>query len=486
MGTNNGQFNVKDYGAVGDCVTDDTAAIQAAIDAAKAVTKTACGFGISGGTVFFPPGWYRCGSTIYINNADSIKLTSNNVAPYVTGIIYSADTGSLFSLSRAANIAFEDLVLWATNSSYNGILVQLGTASDTQHVAEEIFFHRVNFSGADATSTCTLLKLRYAWDVRIVKCGFQQANLGIYGVDPGTVTSGNDVAINRVWIENCDFAVINQYSILNHGFDWRVMGCGFGIANDKSCSGIGNSLPPEVICWSLLIQGCIFPYTTSGTRSQLTLRTRNALISQNRFGSPGTAPTENITLLSGCTGITFTGNDIISRTTSPSIKIPAGGYTDGLNLLGNYFEAGSVPSILVLGTLAGYRAVGNQGLDGAGINTSYLGNAIVNTQGGVAQSVTTHGAVTVDPTLGETYVLTANGNVTGITIRAGIAGQKMSLVLIQNLGGKATWPTTFVNATIAGGTFSKSLRANAVDTIEFKYDSVNSKWRETTRSLHQS
>jgi len=44
--------SVKDFGAVGDGVTDDTAAIQAAIDYA---------FALNGADVFFPAGNYRCG-----------------------------------------------------------------------------------------------------------------------------------------------------------------------------------------------------------------------------------------------------------------------------------------------------------------------------------------------------------------------------------------------------------------------------------------
>lgn len=42
-------FNVRDFGAVGDGATDDTEAIQAAIDAAEAA---------GGGTVYFPAGDY--------------------------------------------------------------------------------------------------------------------------------------------------------------------------------------------------------------------------------------------------------------------------------------------------------------------------------------------------------------------------------------------------------------------------------------------
>jgi hypothetical protein len=44
-------FSVRRFGAMGDDATDDTAAIQAAIDAAAEVQ----------GTVWFPPGQYRCG-----------------------------------------------------------------------------------------------------------------------------------------------------------------------------------------------------------------------------------------------------------------------------------------------------------------------------------------------------------------------------------------------------------------------------------------
>jgi parallel beta-helix repeat protein len=62
-------FNVKDYGATGDGVTNDTVAIQAAINAA----------GVSGGTVFFPSGTYMIARNVGTNDHWGIKVPFSNV-----------------------------------------------------------------------------------------------------------------------------------------------------------------------------------------------------------------------------------------------------------------------------------------------------------------------------------------------------------------------------------------------------------------------
>jgi len=64
----NAAVNVKDYGATGDGTTNDTVAIQAAIDAVT-----------SGGTVYFPAGTYRIARTLGTNDAWGIKITASNV-----------------------------------------------------------------------------------------------------------------------------------------------------------------------------------------------------------------------------------------------------------------------------------------------------------------------------------------------------------------------------------------------------------------------
>ena len=61
--------SVKDFGAVGDGVANDTVAIQAAIDAVSA----------NGGTVWFPAGTYRIARNIGTNDRWGIKVTGSNV-----------------------------------------------------------------------------------------------------------------------------------------------------------------------------------------------------------------------------------------------------------------------------------------------------------------------------------------------------------------------------------------------------------------------
>jgi len=60
--------SVKDFGAVGDATTNDTAAVQAAIDSLA-----------SGGVVYFPPGTYRIARNIGTNDRWGIKIGSSGI-----------------------------------------------------------------------------------------------------------------------------------------------------------------------------------------------------------------------------------------------------------------------------------------------------------------------------------------------------------------------------------------------------------------------
>src|SRR6202171_4545864 len=70
---NTSVINVKDYGAIGDGVADDTACIQAAIAVARAFGSSDLR---SGGTIYFPrPSvYYKVSSELNFDNTYGIKL----------------------------------------------------------------------------------------------------------------------------------------------------------------------------------------------------------------------------------------------------------------------------------------------------------------------------------------------------------------------------------------------------------------------------
>lgn len=100
-----GAVNVKTYGAVGDDATNDTAAIQAAIDAAGA-----------GGTLIFPEGIYRCvGLTSSANAQQWIGLGQVILKKNGNGVILAHDGDDFF----AQNIQFRGESATPTHTGNN-------------------------------------------------------------------------------------------------------------------------------------------------------------------------------------------------------------------------------------------------------------------------------------------------------------------------------------------------------------------------------
>lgn len=107
VGTPTYTVNVKDppYNATGDGVTDDTTAIQDAIDDV---------FAVGGGTIFFPKGIYLCNGAFdgttnsilkipmnaYTNAVISIALVGEMQAPWITNLSSSVPGGSIIKSTK--------------------------------------------------------------------------------------------------------------------------------------------------------------------------------------------------------------------------------------------------------------------------------------------------------------------------------------------------------------------------------------------------
>lgn len=112
-GSVDGWFSVADYGAAGDGTTDDTAALQAALDDAAAN---------GGGVVWVPAGTYRVTATL-TNDADGVSVVGTGEG---SKIVKDFDTDDLFAFAPATppadgdgdgleGIRFQDLYIEAAS-----------------------------------------------------------------------------------------------------------------------------------------------------------------------------------------------------------------------------------------------------------------------------------------------------------------------------------------------------------------------------------
>lgn len=112
-------YNVKDYGAIGNGTTDDTAAITAAITAVDSGR---------GGVVYFPAGVYRVTNTITVNK-NNVTLRGDGLSSQIDLRISGTTRkdGIAFRKTSAAEVAapgIEDLFIYAHTNVQAAIAIQ--------------------------------------------------------------------------------------------------------------------------------------------------------------------------------------------------------------------------------------------------------------------------------------------------------------------------------------------------------------------------
>lgn len=125
-----GVFNVRDFGATGDGATDDTTAIQAALN----------GLPADGGTLFFPAGNYIVSSALTVPVETQIKGSGSEISQ----ITMAANNTNCLVCTGPGSFVIENMYLFRDSVTYTGT----GTAlkmTDTAHAR----IHHMNITGFD-------------------------------------------------------------------------------------------------------------------------------------------------------------------------------------------------------------------------------------------------------------------------------------------------------------------------------------------------
>ena len=188
--------SVKDFGAVGDGIADDTAAIQTAVNYVNSLDN--------GGTVFFPTGNYKVTSTItlfsdktgLLGNAAVITLTGNTSESYV-----------LFNITHSSNTVFPAFQTIAINgltivsaNNLKGIAFSVAGLGNDKF-ASQIHFQQLNIQNFYATWVYG----DYAFTPMITECAVSGC-VQVFRQD-GTISTGAHFVFDK-----CLFTEIGQAS----------------------------------------------------------------------------------------------------------------------------------------------------------------------------------------------------------------------------------------------------------------------------------
>ena len=248
--------NVKEFGAIGDGVNDDTAEIQAAIDACDTN---------GGGIVFFPTGTYLISSTIsipieitlrgegrigtLINTASSIVMFEFDESLTLASLAFEdltfsghrTNTTANIHISGASNVAFNRCDF---RSAANGILVEDSfylSFNDCHFTDHDLFavkfaedavspvngwsFRNCDFSTLGTTQDCHIL-LEGAGYGSIESCNFEGGGFVEYGIQFGADVSNIVIRNNFIELYVGNAIVLNSSGVAGQvEISWNHIQC---------------------------------------------------------------------------------------------------------------------------------------------------------------------------------------------------------------------------------------------------------------------
>ena len=224
-----GYVNVKHFGAKGDGVTDDTAALQAALDAAGNNAP----WGFRGTIVFVPPGEYLISSTlnVYRMAFEMVGCGLGNSPPYAA----APGMGSVFRWNGPA-----DAPMMKIRDSY-GINIRRIRWEGKEGVAGTAAM-ALNWVPEDqqGTNGATVIEQCYFGRYAHTNQGIHKGDLGYGIVMDGENGNNDEFKIDRCTFVGCTAAGIrmpNSQSIWGSVNNLTLSECGIGIETAASLTG---------------------------------------------------------------------------------------------------------------------------------------------------------------------------------------------------------------------------------------------------------
>jgi hypothetical protein len=287
------------YGAVGDGTTNDTAAIQAAINV----------LGSNGGTVHFPAGTYLH-TGLDLSSKRSIVLhgvsgTSGGSIPGTVLQYTPAGTGSAINCQNSGGIVIENMMLIYTSASFTGRVLDFRNVagSDTSYGV----IRGVAIYGSPIASVQSAIGIDFdkAISCIVQDCVLGGLAIGIHGREAATYS-------NAISILNTRFSAstgnIVTAMIQNPGQAWVIQGCTFEQLTSGGAGAI--SYTAGATTNGLLIQGNWFgDIAAGGTGAHITLAGNGINIAGNRIAAAA-ASTGILFNTSSNFGVIITGNEI--------------------------------------------------------------------------------------------------------------------------------------------------------------------------------
>jgi hypothetical protein len=328
------------FGAVGDGVADDTAAIQNAINAVP----------VSGGTVFFPAGkLFRCAGQLTLDNREGLQLIGGRAGTGPPGstphILYTGAGARFLSLHSVASVSLVSLCIRYNNPAFTGDLVDF----DWSGLNRDPVFIRIEdcaFSGMEpAVNARSLVRLNRAIVTTLRNCWFAYADVAILG--------GSPHYSNAIQVENCCFNYQNVSAIKNAVDTWLISGCTFEPRRDWTAGAYTQD--PGRYAWSLNFIGNWFGDAISGG-TWVTTQSLGLNFNGNRFETAGAGST--------CLRLTYSeGIHVVGNHFAGNVGIDISGFAIGLSVMGNKFFGVPVPVNNAAAVQVGTGAyLGNSGL----------------------------------------------------------------------------------------------------------------------------